>query len=180
MEDDIIKRAYDFAREKHRGQLRDGGEEYIIHPLRVAQLVLKYKPSKNIKLLIAGSLLHDTLEDTYTSYREIEENFGELIASLVMELTSAKYVPKLEGKDVYLAHKMENMTSYALCIKLADRLDNLMDLSNTNEEKKIRMLNQTKNIVDYLKTHRKLTVAQKRLIGKIEEVLNNYRIIGEK
>lgn len=175
----LIDKAYAFAKQKHRGQLRDGGQSYIIHPIRVAQLILKYKPSKNQDVLIAAALLHDTLEDTYTSYKELCENFGEMVASIVMELTTASFVPKLEGKDVYLSHKMENMTNYALCVKLADRLDNIRDLSDTSQEKRIRILNQTKNIIDYLVLHRNLTDSHKKLIEQINFVLNKYKIIGE-
>lgn len=167
----LIKDALIFARQKHRGQLRDGGNPYIVHPIRVAKLVLTYKKSKDIEILVAGALLHDTLEDTYTSYKELEEAFGEVVASLVMELTTASYVPKLEGKDVYLSRKMENMTNYALVIKLADRLDNLSDLSSTTDEKRIRILNQTKNIVDYLVEHRVLTSTQQKLVDEINKIL---------
>lgn len=179
MNRDFIKKVYLFAKEKHRGQLRDGGQAYIVHPVRVAKLIIQHKSSKNIELLVAGALLHDTLEDTYTSYRELEDNFGEVVASMVMELTTASYVPKLEGKDIYLSHKMENMSSYALCIKLADRLDNLSDLSQVREEKRVRTLNQTKNIIDYLTAHRKLTKAQQSLVNEINKILNQYKIIGE-
>lgn len=175
MDKQLIIKAYMFAKQKHQGQLRDGGQPYIIHPIRVARIVLENKKSKNNDILVASALLHDTLEDTYTSYKELEENFGEVVASLVMELTTASYVPKLEGKDVYLSHKMENMSSYALYVKLADRLDNITDLEHTSDEKRIRILNQTKNIIDYLTAHITFTSSQQKLVDKINKILGENK-----
>ncbi len=174
MDFDLIKRAYNFAKQKHSGQKRDGGKEYITHPVNVAKLVIKYKPSHNLDILIAGALLHDTLEDTYTSYKELIDNFGEIIASLVMELTTAGYVPKLEGKEVYLSKKMQDMSNYALAIKLADRLDNVSDLKTTTVEKRERIILQTRYILNYLKQNRELTDCQKNLVELIENEIKNY------
>ena len=176
MDKDLMRRAYNFAKQKHRYQLRDNGEQYIYHPVRVAKLIALYKPSKNEDVLIASALLHDTMEDTYTSYKELKDNFGEKVASIVVELTTAGYMPVLEGKDVYLSHKMENMSSYALCIKLADRLDNIMSLSGTSLEKKERILNQTKNILDYLNSHIQFTSSQKKLVEAIKLEMSKYNI----
>lgn len=175
MKNELVIKAYLFAKQKHQGQLRDGGEPYIIHPIRVARIVRENKKSKNSDVLVASALLHDTLEDTYTSYKELEEHFGEVVASLVMELTTASYMPKLEGKDVYLSHKMENMSSYALFIKLADRLDNLTDLSKASNDKRIRVLNQTKNIIDYLTNHITFTSSQQKLVDKINKILGENK-----
>lgn len=169
----LVKKAYLFAKERHKGQKRDGGEDYIIHPVRVARIVLENKRSKNISILLCSALLHDTLEDTYTSYKELEENFGEAIASLVMELTTASLASRIEGKDHYLCHKMEHMTSYALYVKLADRLDNITDLDNSSEEKRNRMYNQTRAIISYLANHITFTSSQQRIVEKIEKVLKN-------
>lgn len=168
---ELVKKAYLFAKERHKGQKRDGGEDYIIHPVRVARIVLENKRSKNISILLCSALLHDTLEDTYTSYKELEEKFGEAIASLVMELTTASLASRIEGKDHYLCHKMEHMTSYALYVKLADRLDNITDLDNSSEEKRNRMYNQTRTIISYLADHITFTSSQQRIVEKIEKIL---------
>lgn len=165
-----------FATEKHKGQKRDNGVDYIIHPIRVAELVDKYKgkESQNREILLAAALLHDTLEDTYTSYRELEENFGEIVASIVQELTTAKYGSKMIGKGLYLAEKMQMMTNYALTIKLADRYDNLCDLSNCTEEKQKRTINDTKYILDYLEKRRTFTKSQQTLTSLIKEKLEEF------
>lgn len=166
-----IKEVLEFATERHKGQLRSDGQEYITHPIRVSEIVEKYKPSQNMSVLKAGALLHDVLEDTYTSYRELEDRFGEVVASLVMEVTSSTYVPKLVGKQIYLAHKMQYMSSYALIIKLADRLDNISDLKGLKEEKIRKTFFDTIYMINYIENKRILTDAQSNLIGAIRKQL---------
>ena len=170
----IVQKAYNFAFEKHKGQKRFGGEDYITHPLRVAKIVSEHKKSKNMEALVCASLLHDTLEDTYTSYKELTDNFGEIIASMVMELTSASFVSKLKGKDVYLAHKMSQMSPYALYIKLADRLDNITDQHGTSKAWQDNYVEQTKYIIEFLNKKNNLTIPQKVLAQKINVFINDY------
>lgn len=162
-----------FATQKHMGQKRDDGRDYIIHPMRVAKIVDKYKGqySSNREILLAAALLHDTLEDTDTSYKELREKFGEVVASLVVELTTAKYSCQYIGKAQYLAEKMQMMTNYALTIKLADRLDNVSDLANTSEQKKQRTINDTYYILSYLEKHRTYTSAQNQIANEIKKKL---------
>lgn len=162
-----------FATEKHKGQMRDDGREYITHPIRVSKLVREYKPSWNSNILQAGALLHDVLEDTYTSYREIVDKFGDVVASLVLEVTSAKFMPTLVGKRYYLAHKMRYMSNYALVIKLADRLDNLTDMNGVSLEKTKRTYFDTIYMIGYLEGKRALTESQKRLISAIRKKLED-------
>ena len=163
-----------FAKQKHLGQFRkDGVTPYINHPIMVAELVKKYKKSRNIDAIVAAALLHDTLEDTYTSYRELEDNFGEMVASMVMEVTTASYMPHLVGKGNYLKHKMIDMSNYSLCIKLADRLANLIDAKTLPEDKKQKLIFDTYEIIEYLEEKRELTVAQVDLIGAIKQELVN-------
>ena len=165
--DDVLA----FARERHKGQMRADGTEYVNHPIRVSEIVAKYKPSKNAAVLQAGAILHDVLEDTYTSYKELCDRFGVVVASLVMEVTSSGFMPKLVGKRFYLAHKMHYMSSYALVIKLADRLDNLTDMSAVALEKIKRTFFDTIYMINYLEAKRKLTEPQKNLIAAIRKQL---------
>ena len=172
--DEVLK----FARERHQGQMRADGQEYITHPIRVSQIVAKYKPSQNSNILAAGALLHDVLEDTYTSYRELQDRFGEVVASLVMEVTSSTFMPKLVGKQIYLAHKMQYMSSYALIIKLADRLDNISDLNGLKEEKIKKTFFDTVYMINFIESKRVLTGAQTNLVDaihlKLKEINNKY------
>lgn len=164
-----------FATARHEGQTRADGSPYITHPIRVAQLVKEYKPSKNLSVIMAAALLHDVLEDTYTSYRELEDEFGEVVASLVMEVTSASFMPKLIGKQTYLAQKMRFMSSYALVIKLADRLDNISDLQGLSREKIEKTYYDTIYLMDELEDKRVLTEAQDTLVTLIRLQLNKLK-----
>lgn len=160
----------EFATAKHAGQKRDNGKDYITHPLHVAALINRIKGnSQNKEVLIAAALLHDTLEDTYTSYKELEQNFGKEVASIVVELTTAPFVPKMIGKAKYLAEKMEHMTNYALLIKFADRFDNLCDLNETTNEKRQRTIKDTEYILNYLSTRRKYTSSQEKIVDLINK-----------
>lgn len=161
-----------FATKKHEGQFRaDGVTPYIQHPIKVAEIIKVYKKSKNIDAIIAAALLHDTLEDTYTSYKELKVEFGEMVASMVLELTSAKVVTTMMGKGRYLKHKMKYMSPYAFVIKLADRLANLQDLGGLPIERRDKTIKETKEIVEFLEVERALTEPQIKLIDAIKEEL---------
>lgn len=115
----LVLKAINFADKKHKGTLRDDGTPYITHPLKVAEFVKKFKVSKNASMLYMAAVLHDTLEDTYTSYRELCETFSEEVASIVMELSTAKFAPLWisggeGGKAEYLAKK--NGAHDQLCV----------------------------------------------------------------
>ena len=166
-----INEVLEFATERHKGQMRTDGSMYITHPIRVSEIVEKYKPSTNKNILQAGALLHDVLEDTYTSYRELKDRFGLVVASLVMEVTSSDFVSKMVGKQVYLAHKMQYMSSYALVIKLADRLDNLMDMNGMPVEKIKKTFFDTIYMINFIETKRNLTEAQANLVQAIRDQL---------
>ena len=115
-------------------------------------------------ILIAVSFLHDVLEDTNTSEKELLSLFGERITNLVIELTSDEQkINETEGgKTAYLAKKMLEMSDYALFIKLADRLDNIADLTTTsNPSQNTWSLNyafQTRRILAVISTQRKLGI----------------------
>lgn len=169
-----------FATKKHAGQFRgDGVTPYINHPIKVAELVVKYKKSRNIDQIVAAALLHDVLEDTYTSYQELKDSFGEMVASMVMEVTTASYMPVLVGKSNYLKHKMLDMSPYALVIKLADRLANLYDLVNLPPERRLKTVLDTYEIVAFLEANRDLTLAQKNIIEAIKEQLNKIESLNK-
>lgn len=155
-------KAIAFATKKHEGQTRKvSGMPYILHPLSVATLVSTYKTSKNLDQMIAATILHDTLEDTDTTFKELARNFTPLTCSLVLELTDSKDDLKLIGKVEYQKKKWCAISSYALTIKLCDRLHNLSD--HPTEQSLI----DTKEILEHVKRNRKLTGTQKNLIKEI-------------
>lgn len=124
-----LVKAFQFAAQKHKGQERRGsGLPYVIHPIIVSHLISKYKgDSTHIEDLQIAALLHDTLEDTDATYHEIEREFGPLVASIVMELTSDTEMIKKMGKNEYLIQKMILMSKYAFVLKLVDRFSNIVD-----------------------------------------------------
>ena len=79
-----IKTAFDFAQTNHRGQMRGTGEEYITHPVAVAEILIKMKLDNST---VITALLHDVVEDSNVTLREIEKKFGKEISRLVDGVT---------------------------------------------------------------------------------------------
>lgn len=160
--------ALQFATKAHAGQTRSGGEPYVNHPIRVADSIKQYKQSHNLDALINAALLHDTVEDTDTTHEALHDLFGGLVASLVKELTSDPEQIKKMGKAQYLAHKMAAMSSYALVIKLADRLDNVKDITTARTpEWRQKYKNETEQILNYIEKTRALSNTHKIFIDLI-------------
>jgi GTP pyrophosphokinase len=168
-----VRQALQYATQAHAGQTRSGGDPYISHPVRVANIIKQYKQSHNIDALIAAAYLHDTIEDTDTTHEALHDLFGGLVASLVLELTSDLEQIKKVGKKEYLAKKMaHDMSSYGLVIKLADRLDNVKDIATAKSpEWRARYKAETEHIMDYLEKNRVLSGTHKKLIELIRNKL---------
>lgn len=173
------KDAARYAAGAHAGQTRSGGKPYISHPVRVANLVRKYKDSKQLDKLLSAAFLHDTIEDTDTSEEQLRKMFGDLVATLVKELTSDKEKIEKLGKAEYLTQKMINMSSWGLVIKLADRLDNVADIKTAKTpEWRQRYRTETENILTQLEQNRELSGTHKKIIqairGKLAEIDESY------
>jgi (p)ppGpp synthase/HD superfamily hydrolase len=161
--EDTISRAFDLAQEKHFYQYRKfSNEPYFTHPSRVADIVARFTKDKDV---IAAAYLHDTLEDTKTSYEELDAIFGKKITSLVQELTSVKKDLVKIGKPQYLLNKMQKMSSDALLIKSADRLDNVSDFRKASEKFRKKYIEETYYIIKNLK--RSLSSSQKQIFSEI-------------
>lgn len=162
----MLGKAMQFAITKHEGQVRKfSGKPYVSHPIKVAHLVSTFSKNKN---LVAAAYLHDTVEDTNTTLKEIEETFNSKIADLVKELTSMPDGIKEFGKQEYLAKKMTSMSADALTIKLCDRLDNLSDAGT--EKWKEKYGRQTRFILLRLE-NRSLTSIHKKIIERIRLIV---------
>lgn len=158
----MLLKAISFATAKHEGQLRRGsGKPYITHPIAVSYILAQYKQSKNIEELIVSALLHDTLEDTDTTFNEIAVEFTPLVASLVLELTSDEYIISQIGKNEYLKIKLCGISNYGLVLKFADRLSNIMDEPSNN------MVLDTIELIKYIEINRKLTNTQRSMADEI-------------
>jgi len=172
---DLRKESLAFATKKHKGQLRRDGTPYITHPIRVAEIVLKFKESHRMDELVAAAYLHDTLEDTDTGVNELSENFGYLVALLVSELTTDKFSCEAIGKTEYMKNKLSNERSlghWAMTIKLADRLDNVSDLNERKVEFARKYKEETLEILKYVEEKRKLTEVHIKLIEAIKKKLS--------
>ena len=166
VEDAII-----FATEKHKGQVRKGdGRPYILHPISVLIRLNNMKESKNIFLLMTACILHDVVEDCGVTLNEISEKFGHHVAGLVEELTLDKSKYETIGKKEYLAQEMVHMSSYALAIKLCDRLDNVSDMKSMSEDFRKKYKDETNFILNRL-SGRKLTKTHLKLIKEIRKVV---------
>lgn len=164
--------ALQYATQAHAGQTRAGGLPYITHPMSVANSIEQYKKSHNLDAIISAALLHDTVEDTTTTHEDLEALFGGLVASLVQELTSDKEKIAQMGKAEYLAQKMAKMSSYALVIKLADRLDNVQDIATAKTpEWRAKYRAETEKILNYIEKHRALSGTHRKFIDLIRNKL---------
>lgn len=168
---ELFQKAIEFAVKAHSKQTRKGdGRPYIVHPFAVMLTLAEVKKSKNAFLLAIVCLLHDVVEDCGITIEEIAKEFGYQIASLVDELTTNKEECRRLGKTEYLAQKMFNMSSYALVIKLCDRLNNLSDMETLTDEFKKKTIDSTKIILERI-SKRKLSPTHKKLIKLIEKKL---------
>ena len=99
---DILKLAYDFASKAHKGQLRKTGESYLQHSLHTSFILAQMKSDLNT--IVAG-LLHDVPEDTEYTIKDIEKNFGTLVAELVegvTKLSKIKYRIPWKIRDIII------------------------------------------------------------------------------
>jgi (p)ppGpp synthase/HD superfamily hydrolase len=132
---EVIEKAKMFAENKHMNQRDDNGFPYFFHVEQVARILGIV--TKDLDLIACG-YLHDTLEDTETTFEELKENFGSKIASLVLEVThegkkdeNGYYFPRLQSKD-------------AILIKFADRLSNLSRMESWSEDRRNQYLRKSK------------------------------------
>ncbi|MGM9877204.1 MAG: RelA/SpoT family protein [Bacilli bacterium] len=125
-----IKKAYEYAKTLHNGQIRQSGEEYITHPLNVAYILAEMHADSDT---ICAGLLHDTLEDTNITKEDIAHDFNPQIASLVDGVTKLSKMNFSSKEEQNFANTRKIITSISddvriIIIKLADRLHNMRTL----------------------------------------------------
>ena len=127
---DKLLGAINFAAYKHKDQRRKGtnAEPYINHPLEVANLLTDVAVVYDIDILQAA-ILHDTIEDTETTRKELYKRFGKNVTDYVIELTDDKSLPKQERKWLQIVNA-PHKSKGAKLIKLADKICNVADVMN--------------------------------------------------
>lgn len=118
-----------FAAYKHRDQRRkdEGASPYINHPIALANILIS-EGGITDSILLCAAILHDTIEDTKTSYDELLTAFGKEIADVVAEVTDDKTLPKADRKLLQIEHAA-HASPRAKLVKLADKTCNLRDLA---------------------------------------------------
>ncbi|NOX24066.1 MAG: bifunctional (p)ppGpp synthetase/guanosine-3',5'-bis(diphosphate) 3'-pyrophosphohydrolase [Actinobacteria bacterium] len=147
-ERDTLDRAFDLAVAAHEGQTRRTGEEYVTHPLAVAEILADF--GMDGETLVAA-FLHDVVEDTDVTLDEIAEKFGDVIAALIDGVTKLDRIKfsSREEQQAATIRKMAIAMSHdirVLIIKLADRLHNMRTLGPLPEEKKLRVARETLDV----------------------------------
>jgi len=126
-----LLKALAFAADKHRHQRRKDAEEspYINHPIAVAT-VLAAEGGVSDEAMLMAAALHDTVEDTQTTFAELEEHFGPEVTGLVRELTDDKSLEKMERKRLQIVHA-PHASPRAKQLKIADKVCNIRDLTDS-------------------------------------------------
>ncbi len=167
-----LDKAYHFAEKAHKGQKRNSGEAFFVHPSEVARILIRFKADT---ATVCAALLHDTVEDASTSIATVRTEFGDEIANIVEGLT------KITGQwfETKEAYKAENIRKILLAttkdvrvilIKLADRLHNMRTLAAFRSEKRKRIARETLEI--YAPIAHKLGMW--RIKGELEDLSLRY------
>ncbi len=144
-----IKEAYQFAFNAHKGMKRLNGEDFITHPLHVAEIVNDLNVDATT---IIGALLHEVMNNGDISYTEIAEKFGETVATIVDSITKInklELVDDSESSAIYLRKVLVGLATdvRVLFIKLADRLHNMRTNYAINPKKQKQKAYETQAVL---------------------------------
>ncbi|MBW7888320.1 MAG: bifunctional (p)ppGpp synthetase/guanosine-3',5'-bis(diphosphate) 3'-pyrophosphohydrolase [Bacteroidetes bacterium] len=146
--DELIQRAFEYSLEAHKHDLRSSGEPYFLHPYEVAMVVAKEIALDDIS--VASALLHDSVEDTETTIKDIRDEFGDTIADIVDGATKIS--------NIFQSHEITKAENYrklllsmvndirVMIVKFADRLHNMRTLEFLPAEKQQRIAKETLDI----------------------------------
>jgi GTP pyrophosphokinase len=169
---DVIRRAYEFSLQHHDGQSRASGEPYLVHPLEVALVLAEMKLDPSA---IAAGLLHDAVEDTEVTQREIQEKFGPSIAHIVEGVTKIAKID-LASREERQAENVRKMVLAmvddirVVLIKLADRLHNMRTLEHLPPERQQHIAQETLEIFAPV-AHR---LGMGKVRGELEDLAFQY------
>jgi guanosine-3',5'-bis(diphosphate) 3'-pyrophosphohydrolase len=152
----LVLTAVEFAARKHRDQRRKDkrASPYINHPIALAE-VLWAEGEVRDSAVIAAALLHDTIEDTKTTYQELRGHFGATVADIVAEVTDTKWLGKGVRKRLQVT-KAARSSRGAKRVKLADKICNLRDIiasppAGWSLERQREYFDWAKTVIDQLR-----------------------------
>ncbi|HLF15316.1 MAG TPA: bifunctional (p)ppGpp synthetase/guanosine-3',5'-bis(diphosphate) 3'-pyrophosphohydrolase [Bacteroidota bacterium] len=146
--EDLIRRAFEFSLEAHRNDIRASGDPFFNHPYEVALIVAKEIPLDDVS--VVSALLHDVAEDTDYEIKDIRQEFGDTIADIVDGATKIT--------DIFRSHEITQAESYrkmllsmvndirVMLLKFADRLHNMRTLEYLPADKRVRLARETLDI----------------------------------
>ena len=146
--EDLIRRAFQFSLEAHKNNVRASGDPFFNHPFEVALVVAKEIPLDDVS--VASALMHDVAEDTEFTIKDIRHEFGDTIADIVDGATKIS--------DIFRSHEVTQAENYrkmllsmvndirVMLLKFADRLHNMRTLEYLPDEKQIRLAKETLDI----------------------------------
>lgn len=145
---DLIRGAYDYGRRMHDGQKRHSGEDYFTHPVAVAAILTEQRLDD---ATIVTALLHDTIEDTKSTFAEVARLFGEEVAELVdgvtkltnLQLSSSETKQSENFRKLFMAMSKDLRV---ILVKLADRLHNMRTIKSLPAAKQARKARETMDI----------------------------------
>ena len=169
---DRITRAYYFAKRAHEGQKRKSGDDYIVHPIAVAEILVDLGLDTDT---VIAALLHDVIEDTPVTEEELDQEFGHSVVMLVegvTKLNKLNFKSREDQQAEYLRRMFLAMSNdiRVVIIKLADRLHNMRTLSFRNEADQKRIATETLDI--YAPIAARLGIAG--LKGELEDLCLRY------
>ena len=145
---DLIRQAYAYGTKMHEGQFRKSGEAYFTHPVAVAAILTEQHLDD---ATIITALLHDTIEDTKSTYTEVERLFGHEVAELVdgvtkltnLQLSSTHSQQAENFRKLFMAMSKDLRV---ILVKLADRLHNMRTIKSMKVEKQAQKARETMEI----------------------------------
>lgn len=170
---ELIQKAWKFAKQTHKDQLRKSGDPYILHPLSVAQNLVEWRLDS---VSIACGLLHDTIEDSDASYRDLEKRFGKEVAFIVNGVTKVKAIDFQGDKTDLYAENLRKMLLVmakdlrVVFVRLADRLHNMQTLWALSKKKQLENARETLEI--YAPLAERLGIGEVK--GQLEDLAFPY------